>query len=143
MTDRQTRNVYHQLNSIYSWDPVDKKFIKSNSGWVDDYLRLLRINNTGQRLRFVFNECFKKEKGQSTLIYHENHKRSLTEAEKRNAIFEVRDGSYINVVGSTYIYLPQRQLYTKLRLNFIRTCINVSTLRVFNLQLANNLSYAL
>ena len=82
--DRQTRNVYHQLNSIYSWDPVYKKFIKSNSGWVDDYLRLLRTNKaTGQRLRFVFNEYVKKEKGQSTLIHHEDHKSSLTEAEKK------------------------------------------------------------
>ena len=142
--DRQARSIYHQLNSIYSWDPVDKKFIKSNSGWVDDYLRFLRTNKaTGQRLRFVFDEYFKKEKGQSTLIYHEDHKSSLTESEKINAIFEVRDGGYINVVGSTYIYLPLSRFYTKLRLNFIGACIDVSTLRVFNLQLAHNLSHAL
>ena len=40
--DREVRNVYHQLNSIYHWDNVAKEFIKSNSGWVDDYLRLLK-----------------------------------------------------------------------------------------------------
>ena len=79
--DKEVRNFYHQLNSIYFWDTTNKKFIKTNSGWVDDYLRLLRTNKaTGPRLRFVFEEYFKKEKGQSTIIYHEDHKSSLTEA---------------------------------------------------------------
>ena len=141
--DRQRRNVYYQLNSIYCWDPINKKFIKSNSWWVDDYLRLLRTNKaTGPRLRFVFQEYFKKEKGQSTVIYHEDHKGSLTAAERRVAVFEVRDGGYINVVGSTYIYLPQSRLYTKLRLNFIGASINTRTLCTFNLQLNKNLAFA-
>ena len=119
------------------------KFIKSNSGWVDDYLRLLRTNKaTGPRLRFVFEEYFKKEKGQSTLIYHEDHKSSLTEVERRNSIFEVRAGGYINVAGkNTYIYLTQRQLYTKARLNFIGACIKTSSLRVFNLRLNKHLGH--
>ena len=140
--DRRRRNVYHQLNSIYCWDPINKKFIKSNSGWVDDYLRLLKSNKaTGPRLRFVFEEYFKKEKGQSTVIYHEGHKGFLTVAERRVAVFGMRDGGYINVVGSTYIYLLQSRLYTKLRLNFIGASINTSTLCTFNLQLNKNLAF--
>ena len=79
--DKEVRNFYHQLNSIYFWDTTNKKFIKTNLGWVDDYLRLLRTNKaTGPRLRFVFEEYFKIEKGQSTIIYHEDHKSSLTGA---------------------------------------------------------------
>ena len=140
--DKEVRNVYHQLNSIYCWDTINKKFIKSNSGWVDDYLRLLRTNKaTGSRLRFLFEEYFKKEKGQSTIIYHEDHKSSLTETERRNAIFEVRDSGYKNVVGRTYIYLTQSQLYTKLKPNFIGACINTTSLRVLNLQLNKNLPH--
>ena len=130
------------MNFIYCWDPIDKKFIKSNSGWVDDYLRLLRTNKpTGPRLRFVYDEYFKKEKGQSTVIYNEDHKGSLTAAERRVAVFEVRDGGYINVVGSTYIYLPQSGLYTTLRLNFVGASINTSTLHTFNLQPNRNLAF--
>ena len=110
--DKEVRNVYHQLNSIYCWDTANKKFIKTNSGWVDNYLSLLRTNKaTGPRLRFIFEEYFKKEKGQSTIIYHEDHQSSLTEAERRNTISEVRDGGYIYVVGKTYLFDPKSVIY--------------------------------
>ena len=140
--DKQKINVYHQLNSIYCWDTTNKKFIKSNLGWVDDYLRLLRTNKaTSRSLRLVFEEYFKKKKGQSTVIYHEDHKNSLTAAERKNAAFEVRAGVYINVVGSTYVYLPKSRLSSKLRLNFMGASINACSLRIMNLQLNKHLNF--
>ena len=91
---------------------------------MNDYEKML---SDWSGLRVTFEEYFKKSKGDSTVIYHRDHLKNMTDLEKSIGIFEVGAGGYIKVKKkNVFVNLPENTIFTNISNNFIGACVDLN-----------------